>query len=293
MRLVTAPRPFELDDVPSDLLTWCRWAAKRPMHGHIPSCREAEKAGWVANIGLSTIEVVRNFRDEYLTAKANFTHAEILAHERAALSRNGHALEVVYTAADGYFLREIGASEAEISELANTANGATTMAPTTKSLTQTLATDAGEAAWRTAGSQFVKLTREPLIGLLSRHLAPGDESARARIAAFLETEIGAAIVGAFLSVAIGAVPGPAAKHAARMSQELRIAAMAGAGDVLADLLTGPLLQVARLYLQDGVAVEPVRVAVDEAAPAASPEPEASTELAARTSRPHRLAAGSA
>jgi hypothetical protein len=37
-----------------------------------------------------------------------------------------------------------------------------------------LKNEATDAAWRTAGSQFVKLAREPLVAALSANLAPGD-----------------------------------------------------------------------------------------------------------------------
>jgi hypothetical protein len=116
---------------------------------------------------------------------------------------------------------------------------------------KTLQADATEAAWRAAGSQFVKLTREPLVALLSRHLAPGDESLRARIAAFLETEIGTAMLSALLSAGLSALPDSAGAAPARMARELRVRAMADAGDLIAEVLIGPLRQVAAMYLQDG------------------------------------------
>lgn len=112
---------------------------------------------------------------------------------------------------------------------------------------KTLETDAGDAAWRTAGSQFVKLARDPIVALLSRHLAPDDASARARIAGFLETELGAALLSGVLSAALMAMPQN--DVTAKLGRELRVRAMAGAGDVVADLLTGPLRQVAVLFLQ--------------------------------------------
>lgn len=114
---------------------------------------------------------------------------------------------------------------------------------------KTLEADAGEAAWRLAGSQFVKLAREPIVALLSRHLAPDDASLRARIAAFLETELGSALLSSLLSVALAAVPVPQSDVTERLARELRVRAMAGAGDVVADVLMGPLRQVAVMYLQ--------------------------------------------
>jgi hypothetical protein len=115
---------------------------------------------------------------------------------------------------------------------------------------ETLENDAQDAAWRLAGSQFVKLMRDPLLGLLSRHLAPNDESMRARIAGFLETEVGTALLSAVLSAALSSLPRAAGPVPDRLARELRVRAMADAGDVVADLVMGPMRQVVALYLQD-------------------------------------------
>lgn len=114
---------------------------------------------------------------------------------------------------------------------------------------KTLEVDATEAAWRMAGSQFVKLAKEPIIALLSRHLGPGDESLRGRIAAFLDTELGTAILSGVLSAGLSAMPLPANDISQRLSRELRVRSMAATGDVIADVLMGPLRQVAVMYLQ--------------------------------------------
>jgi hypothetical protein len=138
----------------------------------------------------------------------------------------------------------------------------------TQQVLATLEHDAQDAAWRLAGSQFVKLMRDPLVGLLSRHLAPGDESMRARIAAFLDTELGTAMLSAILSAALSALPRAAGPVPDRLARELRVRAMADAGDVVADLVMGPLRQVMALYLQDpGYAVQ----STQSAAPAPSLE----------------------
>ncbi|MDP3278980.1 MAG: hypothetical protein Q8Q09_27555 [Deltaproteobacteria bacterium] len=117
-------------------------------------------------------------------------------------------------------------------------------------LLETLEHDAQDAAWRLAGSQFVKLMRDPLVGLLSRHLAPGDESMRGRIASFLDTELGTSLLSAMLSAALGSLPRAAGPVPDRLARELRVRAMTDAGDVVADLVMGPLRQVMALYLQD-------------------------------------------
>jgi len=114
---------------------------------------------------------------------------------------------------------------------------------------KSLEVDATDAAWRLAGSQFVKLAREPLVALLSRHLGPDDPALRARIAAFLETELGASLLSGVLSLGLAAMPLPAGDVSHKLSRELRIRAMAGTSDVIADVLMGPLRQVAVTYLQ--------------------------------------------
>jgi hypothetical protein len=114
---------------------------------------------------------------------------------------------------------------------------------------KTLEVDATEAAWRMAGSQFVKLAKEPIVALLSRHLGPDDESLRGRIAAFLDTELGVAILSGVLSAGLSAMPLPPNDISQRLSRELRVRSMATAGDAIADVLMGPLRQVAVMYLQ--------------------------------------------
>ena len=122
---------------------------------------------------------------------------------------------------------------------------------TASTLVETAKTDATDAAWRMAGSQFTKLAKEPLVALLSRHISPDDESLRGRVAAFLETELGAAILSGVLSAGLSAIPavGPHGQVVERLGRELRVKSMAGVGDSLADVLMGPLRQVAVMYLQ--------------------------------------------
>lgn len=152
---------------------------------------------------------------------------------------------------DGLFRREARNIE-YAQKRGHTPGSVITGAPSmdTKTLTQTIKVDASEAAWRTAGSQFVKLAREPLVGLLQRHLAPGDDAFRARLAAFLETELGTALLASMLSASLSAMPQAAGDVPQKLARELRVRAMADAGEVLADVLMGPLRQVMALYLQD-------------------------------------------
>lgn len=117
-------------------------------------------------------------------------------------------------------------------------------------MTETVKTDATDAMWRTAGSQFVKLARDPLVGVLSRHLGPDDEALRGRIAAFLSTEVGTALLAGVLAAGLSAMPKSAGAVPERLARELRVKAMADMSDQLADVLMGPLRQVMMLYLQD-------------------------------------------
>jgi hypothetical protein len=117
-------------------------------------------------------------------------------------------------------------------------------------ITKTLQSDATEAAWRTAGNQLVKLTREPLVALLSRHLGPDDESMRKKIADFLATEAGTALLAGLLSIGLSAMPTSTGDAPQRLARELRVKAMADMGDLVADVVMGPLRQVMAFYLQD-------------------------------------------
>ena len=140
------------------------------------------------------------------------------------------------------------------------------MTETTHPMLKTLQTDATDAAWRTAGSQFVKLAREPLVAILSRHLGPDDESLRGRIAAFMETEVGTAMLTALLSVGLSTLPTTGSPVPEKLARELRIRAMADTADVVADVLVGPLRQVVALYLKD------VTPALQNSIPGSLPEP---------------------
>jgi hypothetical protein len=132
--------------------------------------------------------------------------------------------------------------------------GSMTDPKTSPTMIKTLTADATEAAWRTAGSQFVRLVRDPMCGLLARHLGPDDPALRARIASFLETEIGTSLLAALLSAGLGTLPASAGNVPHRLARELRVRSMADAGNVVADVLMEPLRQVMQMYLQDLPAV---------------------------------------
>lgn len=142
-------------------------------------------------------------------------------------------------------LTKLANEAAKETPMSNTEKTAASAPKTTMTATQTLAADASDAAWRMAANQLVKLAREPVVAALSRNLAPGDDALRGRIAAFLETELGVALLTGLISAGLTAmphvpVPGASNQTVSRLAQELRVKSMAGAADVLADLLMGPL-----------------------------------------------------
>lgn len=107
--------------------------------------------------------------------------------------------------------------------------------------------NATEAAWRTAATQLVKLTRDPLAAVIQRHLGPEDESIRKKIADFLTTEAGTAMLAGVLALGLSTLPQN--ERTAQLARQLRIKAMADMGDLAADVLMGPLRQVVSSYLQ--------------------------------------------
>ncbi len=143
-------------------------------------------------------------------------------------------------------------SGADVLRHKETATVTTSNAPKS-SIKETMTADATDAAWRVAGSQLTKTVRDPLVAMLSRNLAPGDDVVRARIASFLETELGVGLLAGMLSAGLSAMPAPAGSPAetinARLSRELRVKSMATVGDALADVLAGPLREVVATYLR--------------------------------------------
>jgi hypothetical protein len=116
-------------------------------------------------------------------------------------------------------------------------------------LLKALETDARDAGLRLAGSQFVKIAREPIVAFLSRQLGQDDESLRGKIAAFLDSELGEAMLAGVLSLGLSMLPAQTGNVPVHLARELRVRAMGQAGDVIADLLMGPLREVMTLYLQ--------------------------------------------
>lgn len=145
-----------------------------------------------------------------------------------------------------------------------------------KQALKTLEGDAREAAWRLAGSQFVKLTREPLVAFLAGQLGPDDPSMRAKVASFLKSDMGEAFMSAFLSLGLSLMPAQAGDVPQQLAKELRVRAMTGASDVVVDLLMGPLRQVISMYIQGAPAQEPAGLPAETAPAVRMESPERAT-----------------
>ena len=58
-------------------------------------------------------------------------------------------------------------------------------------------------------------------------------------------------MSAVLSAGLSALPLPPNEATTRLARELRVASMARAGDAIANVITGPLLQAFTLFIQGG------------------------------------------
>lgn len=102
--------------------------------------------------------------------------------------------------------------------------------------------DAEDAAYRIAANQLVKLVSEPLAAAIAKGAGP-DSRYQKDIAAFLETELGRAMIRGTLAAGLAfapGIPGISAEMQARMAREMRVSGAAGAGDFVADIVTEPM-----------------------------------------------------
>lgn len=102
--------------------------------------------------------------------------------------------------------------------------------------------DAEDAAYRVAANQLVKLVSEPLAAAIAKGAGP-DSRYQKDIAAFLETELGRAMIRGTLAAGLAfapGIPGISAEMQARMAREMRVSGAAGAGDFVADIVTEPM-----------------------------------------------------
>jgi hypothetical protein len=127
------------------------------------------------------------------------------------------------------------------------------------------AEEIGEAATRAAGSQLLKLVRENACALLCRHLGADDPALRARVAAFLATDIGTAALAATLSLALTTLPAGAGDLPRVLARELRVRALGDTADVVADLLLEPLRAVSADFLRGTAPLAAVPAALPDGA----------------------------
>jgi len=128
-----------------------------------------------------------------------------------------------------------------------------------ETMIETVKSDATDAGYRVAGKQLVKLVRDPLAATVARHLGPEDESLRMRVSEFLTTDVGTAMLAGMLSAGLSALPNQN-ETVQKLARELRVQGMSDMGNMLADVLTGPLMQVVSTYLKDMPEDSGVRVA---------------------------------
>jgi hypothetical protein len=148
---------------------------------------------------------------------------------------------------------------------------------TTPTVTDILLDEGSDALNRMAGKQILKLTREPIIAYLAGHLGKDDPSMRAKVADFINTEMGEALVALLISLGLSTMPkGFIPQQAAGLARELRTVAMTNAGDVAADLLMAPLRAVICGVLTPnvlaGLPAETQQVRVSIPQPQQVPEP---------------------
>lgn len=105
--------------------------------------------------------------------------------------------------------------------------------------------DGRKMATRMAGKQIVKAIQEPLVAALAAQLGPGDEALKAKIALFLATDIGKALLGGLVSAGLSAANGTIIKKAdqmmicAELAEDMKIEAGAVAMDAVVDVIMGP------------------------------------------------------
>ena len=103
----------------------------------------------------------------------------------------------------------------------------------------TVKVEGTEAVWRTAANQAVMAVREPLIAALRRKGV--SETVLGSVGEFLQTEIGMAAIALLLGTALSNIPSFGNNpKVAKLSSEMRIQGMATAGNLLAEMVTGPM-----------------------------------------------------
>lgn len=124
--------------------------------------------------------------------------------------------------------------------------------------------EATEAAVRTAVRQLIKLVREPVVAVMHRHIGPNDDSMRKSIGEFLKTPIGTAMLQGVIAGGLEVLPLPEnlSGKVALITREMRVGAMAMAGDAMADLVMDPFREMLVVALADPKVSEIIRTLPD-------------------------------
>ena len=114
----------------------------------------------------------------------------------------------------------------------------------TKSTLEVALDEGAEVTTRLAAKQLMKLLREPLVAAICGHLGQDDPSMRAKVGAFLDSDLGKGLLTGCVSLGLMALPkGMAPAQVTALVGELRVSALTDIGDSAVDLLMKPLRQV--------------------------------------------------
>jgi hypothetical protein len=112
--------------------------------------------------------------------------------------------------------------------------------------------EAVDAATRTGVRQLRKLTQEPFTAMLARGLGDDSPEFRAKVARFLNTDVGKAMFAGTMAFGLDTLPLPDSLKTAVpiLTRELRVQALTDAGDTVADAIMAPMRQLLVTALAD-------------------------------------------
>lgn len=112
---------------------------------------------------------------------------------------------------------------------------------------------ASEGSVRIVAKQLVARTRPILIDLLTKQFGKKDKNFAAKMSMMMESPLGAAFHAIVLSFLINAMPQKLrdkVPYVERVVEELRVSAVADAGNMVAEMILGPLSELATMYFQN-------------------------------------------
>lgn len=112
---------------------------------------------------------------------------------------------------------------------------------------------ASEGSVRIVAKQIVVRTRPIIVDLLTKQFGKKDKSFGAKLTMMLESPLGTAFHAMILSFLINAMPQKLrdkVPFVERVVEELRISSVADAGNMVADMVLGPLMELASMYFQN-------------------------------------------